>query len=197
MLTDWQTDRQTDWQTHRKDKNYIPPLHTSYAGGIKMILIISMTHGGTFYTFSKIIRYPLHTLQALLDFSDCASFLFRKLLQSYKFWFVCICIWQASVTVFVFFGPFTVKTLVKVLWSRSVNLIGLILGRLKRLTSTCAHTFASNWKLPFSNHKMGRIVVEFISWSISMKVTRLRWSQTRTPWDALLTAMEPGPRWLT
>ena len=30
------TDGQTDWQTHRKDKNYIPPLHTSYAGGINI-----------------------------------------------------------------------------------------------------------------------------------------------------------------
>ena len=30
--------RLTDRQTHRKDKNYIPPLHTLYAGGIKRVV---------------------------------------------------------------------------------------------------------------------------------------------------------------
>ena len=34
MLTDRLTHRYTDRLTHRKDKNYIPPLHTLYAGGI-------------------------------------------------------------------------------------------------------------------------------------------------------------------
>ena len=34
LLTDRQTDRHTHTHTERKDKNIIPPWHTSYAGGI-------------------------------------------------------------------------------------------------------------------------------------------------------------------
>ena len=43
-LTDWLTDRLTDRQTHRKDKNYIPPSHTSYARGIKITAAVMLNN---------------------------------------------------------------------------------------------------------------------------------------------------------
>ena len=73
--------------------------------------------GATFYTFPK-SSDTLYLLQALLDFNDCPTFPFLKLLQPYDFCFVCICILEASVTVFEFYGP--VNT-VKVLWKDSVT----------------------------------------------------------------------------
>ena len=39
LLTDRQTDRHTERERERKDENIIPPWHTSYAGGIIILIL--------------------------------------------------------------------------------------------------------------------------------------------------------------
>ena len=54
--------------------------------------------------------------------------------------------------VLMFYGPFSP---LGSCGARSVHLTTFFLGQAKRLTSTCAHSFARNWQLPFLNQPKG------------------------------------------
>ena len=66
-------DTHTHTHTHRKDENIIPPWHTSYAGGIKMVGLLPLN----VYLFILILlhseRPKLHTILAFTGHKFCKA----------------------------------------------------------------------------------------------------------------------------